>query len=214
MPWNPAIWWSMRRLRLAVEVDCDRRLIVAGVDPHEYASLLLAVGERISATPFAWATALAGSRSSLETRILAMTSSLRPRHTKLAIVGVCTIAAALIAIACASPVPDPVVPPPAGTVVPVKFDKVTRDSMVDLMVRNPGTAGHAMFTKAMFDSITRDSAMRAAADTNHHYRRAPLTEVEERQLENRLVNQLRRAWVAAKAHAAASPSDSVRVLRP
>jgi predicted transcriptional regulator/beta-lactamase regulating signal transducer with metallopeptidase domain len=63
MPWNPAIWWAMRRLRLAVEIDCDQRVLGRGVDAHHYATLLLAVGERMSRIPFAWATALGGSRS-------------------------------------------------------------------------------------------------------------------------------------------------------
>ncbi len=157
MPWNLAIWWSMRRLRLAVEVDCDRRLIVAGVDPYEYASLLLAVGERISATPFAWATALAGSRSSLETRILAMTSSLRPRHIKLATLGVCAVAAALIAIACASPVPDPVVPPSAPANVVAKPATFTHDSqkMPFCGDARPCGAGKG---HAVLDNVSRDKA--------------------------------------------------------
>ena len=136
MPWNPALWWALHRLRLAIEIDCDRRLLARGVDPRQYASLLLAVGERISATPFAWATALAGSRSSLETRILAMTSSLRPRHYRLAIGGAAVLAAGLIAIACASPVPESVVPPaaPAGTVA--KAAIVTHDSVMPVGVKD------------------------------------------------------------------------------
>ena len=27
MPWNPALWWQLHRLRLAVEIDCDRRVL-------------------------------------------------------------------------------------------------------------------------------------------------------------------------------------------
>ena len=107
MPWNPAVWWAMRRLRLAVEMDCDQRVLARGVDPREYASLLLAVGERMSATPFAWATALGGSRSSLERRIVAMTAPFRPRHPRVAVAAIGICCAAMIAIACASPVPDP-----------------------------------------------------------------------------------------------------------
>ena len=109
MPWNPAIWWAMRRMRLAVEIDCDGRLLRRGVDPHFYASLLLAVGERMSATPFAWATAFGGSRSTREKRIVARTTPLRPKHLRLAIAGMGAVALAVIAIACAFPVPDPVV---------------------------------------------------------------------------------------------------------
>ncbi len=109
MPWNPALWWAMRRLRLAVEMDCDQRVLARGVDPREYASLLLAVGERMSATPFAWATALGGSRSFLERRVIAMTTRLGPRYRRLAMAGVGAVIVALIAIACAAPVPDSLV---------------------------------------------------------------------------------------------------------
>src|SRR5690606_19455117 len=27
MPWNPALWWQLRRLRAAIEVDCDARVL-------------------------------------------------------------------------------------------------------------------------------------------------------------------------------------------
>lgn len=40
-PWNPALRWTVRRLREAVELDCDRRLARAGVDRAAYARLLL-----------------------------------------------------------------------------------------------------------------------------------------------------------------------------
>ncbi len=127
MPWNLALWWSLRRLRLAVEVDCDRRLLAQGADPRLYASVLLAVGERMSTMPFAWATALGGSPSSLETRIIAMSSSCRPRHYRLAISGATLAAAGLVAIACASSVPDSIMPPsaPAVTSKPTPATRVT-----------------------------------------------------------------------------------------
>lgn len=110
MPWNPAIWWAMRRLRLAIEIDCDQRVLGRGVDAHHYATLLLAVGERMSTIPFAWATALGGSRSFLERRIIAMTTSFRPRRSRGAIIAVSAAIALIVAVACESPVPDPIAP--------------------------------------------------------------------------------------------------------
>ena len=44
MPWNPAIWWQIRRLRLAVEIDCDRRVLARGVHRRSYGALLLRIG--------------------------------------------------------------------------------------------------------------------------------------------------------------------------
>lgn len=41
MPWNPALWWQLARLRAAIELDCDRRVLAAGVPARRYAELLL-----------------------------------------------------------------------------------------------------------------------------------------------------------------------------
>ena len=43
-PWNPVAWWLFLRLRYTVELDCDRRVLAAGGDPHAYGTLLLEVG--------------------------------------------------------------------------------------------------------------------------------------------------------------------------
>jgi len=131
MPWNPALWFAARRLRLAVEMDCDQRVLAGGVDPQQYASLLLAVGARMSATPFAWATALGGSRSSLETRILAMTPELTPRRRRVAITCAVTAIAGIVAIACSSPVPDPVTP----AQVPQRSPSTSADAEVAKLMR-------------------------------------------------------------------------------
>jgi bla regulator protein BlaR1 len=73
MPWSPALWYMAYRLRLAIEVDCDRRVVRGGeVDVHAYGSLLLAVGRRRSALPLA-AAAFSRPRSALEHRIDRMT---------------------------------------------------------------------------------------------------------------------------------------------
>ncbi|MGD2121092.1 MAG: M56 family metallopeptidase, partial [Gemmatimonadota bacterium] len=40
MPWNPALWWMGRRLHLAVEGDCDARVLARGVPARRYGSLL------------------------------------------------------------------------------------------------------------------------------------------------------------------------------
>ncbi len=77
-PWNAALWFVVRRLRLAIELDCDRRVLRASGDAHEYGALLLAVGSRQSIS-FPLATALLERRSLLERRIRAMTSA-TPRH--------------------------------------------------------------------------------------------------------------------------------------
>jgi hypothetical protein len=68
MPWNLPLWWQLRRLRFAVEIDCDARVLRRGYDVSRYGETLIAVGERQSAT-ITMVAAMAESRSLLEQRI-------------------------------------------------------------------------------------------------------------------------------------------------
>lgn len=76
MPWNPIVWWQLHRLRLAIEYDCDRRVIERGVSRREYAEALLAVGSRVSEAPFA-AAAFTERKPAVERRLRRMTDPLR-----------------------------------------------------------------------------------------------------------------------------------------
>ena len=71
-PWNAVTWLLFRRLRLAIETDCDARVLEASPDVRAYADLLLEIGERTlgGATPM---TALAEPNSILAKRIDLMT---------------------------------------------------------------------------------------------------------------------------------------------
>lgn len=103
LPWHPLAWWMLSRLRLAVELDCDRRLLRRGAPARAYGAMLIDLAGRRSALPLG-APALADTGSHLERRILAMTSP-RPRHTLLR--GLALGAAALVAVlaACEARVP-------------------------------------------------------------------------------------------------------------
>jgi bla regulator protein BlaR1 len=68
IPWNLPLWWQLRRLRHAIEVDCDARVIGNGHDAVSYSESLISVGERQSAYIGAVA-AMAESASRLEQRI-------------------------------------------------------------------------------------------------------------------------------------------------
>ena len=68
MPWNLPLWWQLRRLRQAIEVDCDARVLKAGHDLRHYGEALLDVGQHQSGYIGAVA-AMAESRSFLEQRI-------------------------------------------------------------------------------------------------------------------------------------------------
>jgi bla regulator protein BlaR1 len=51
MPWNAALWWQLRRLRLAVEMDCDNRVVSALGDANAYGELLFKVAQAASRGP-------------------------------------------------------------------------------------------------------------------------------------------------------------------
>jgi hypothetical protein len=72
MPWNPALWFCLSRLRLAIEIDCDRRMLQRGVRIENYASLLIDISAVQRAMPLVFA-AFPGSHSHLERRLIAMT---------------------------------------------------------------------------------------------------------------------------------------------
>jgi beta-lactamase regulating signal transducer with metallopeptidase domain len=51
MPWNLAMWWNLRRLCLAVEMDCDNRVVAALGDANAYGELLLKVAQTANRGP-------------------------------------------------------------------------------------------------------------------------------------------------------------------
>lgn len=86
LPWNLPILWMLRRLRFAMEVDCDARVIRRGVDPSVYGLALLYVSERQSRAPIP-AIALIERTSQLERRINLMSST--PHKHRVLLVGLC-----------------------------------------------------------------------------------------------------------------------------
>lgn len=51
MPWNLALWWLLRRLSLAVEVDCDNRVVARLGDANAYGELLFKVAQAYARGP-------------------------------------------------------------------------------------------------------------------------------------------------------------------
>jgi TonB family protein len=104
VPWALPLWWQVRRLQLAVETDCDRRVMRAGADAHAYGVLLLSVGARSPRQPLLAPTAFSEERSLLERRIEAMTSPSSKR--RLVLTALATGVSALsVAAACMTPRP-------------------------------------------------------------------------------------------------------------
>lgn len=101
-PWNPAVWWIARRLRVALEVDCDSRVLRRGSDPRTYGLLLLEAGSRAAGCRLP-IPALSRPLSSLEERLRIITAERRSgrlRAARLALV-------AGILIATAAFMPEP-----------------------------------------------------------------------------------------------------------
>ena len=72
LPWHPAVWWMASRLRLAVELDCDRRVLQRGASVRDYGTLLIDLTDH--RTGFGAALpAFSCTPSHLERRLLAMT---------------------------------------------------------------------------------------------------------------------------------------------
>jgi beta-lactamase regulating signal transducer with metallopeptidase domain len=104
LPGNAALWWQLRRLRLAIEIDCDRRVVSRhGHDPHAHGMLLLATRERASRGTPALAMAMAAMRSGLGRRVEALVDG-RPRS---AVRRLSAVAAAILLAAGIASVPAP-----------------------------------------------------------------------------------------------------------
>lgn len=105
MPWNPALWWCAARMRRAIELDCDARVLRRHPSPRAYGYLLLQVAARgNNAGPLAVPLVnLLRLPSELELRLRAMT---RPRTIggRTALAGAaCAVAA--MSVAFTTPVP-------------------------------------------------------------------------------------------------------------
>jgi bla regulator protein BlaR1 len=104
VPWNPVMWWMLRRLRAAVELDCDDRVLASGANRLAYASVLLDVSERSAPLRLA-KPALAEPKGLLSRRITAMLpNKMKTRWPWAAVYGLTAIA--LLALACETPAPD------------------------------------------------------------------------------------------------------------
>ena len=108
-PWNAGLWWLARRLRLAIETDCDRRVLRAGADVRGYGALLLEVGSRAGRRPVPAGAAFSETASSLERRLVAMTAA-PPRHPTARTLALGALAGVSLAIACSAPRPAPLRP--------------------------------------------------------------------------------------------------------
>lgn len=112
-PWNPSLWWALSRLRLAVEGDCDGRVLARGIHAKAYGALLLEMARRTRKPPGLALALSEGGKTSLERRLLMIPQpsgkSRRKAATAAALAGFF-----LLALACETPLPpveSPAAPP-------------------------------------------------------------------------------------------------------
>ena len=103
-PWNPAFWWGFRRLRAAMEVDCDRRVLARGARPAAYGGLLVRIGATSSHAAALPVLSLAGSHSTLERRLKAMKQSTSRNAVPVSII-CAVLAVGVMVLACQADTP-------------------------------------------------------------------------------------------------------------
>jgi beta-lactamase regulating signal transducer with metallopeptidase domain len=80
-PWNLALWWQLRRLCLAMEMDCDSRVVARLGDANVYGALLLKIAEASSRGP-RLQPALLGGVGTLERRLTMLLAPTPLRHVQ------------------------------------------------------------------------------------------------------------------------------------
>jgi beta-lactamase regulating signal transducer with metallopeptidase domain len=139
MPWNVALWWQLRRLRLAIELDCDARVLAGTADVGAYGRLLLEFGRARRAVQFA-GTALVDNATDLETRIRRMTSRARMTRSR-AFVG--SMIAGVVAIVVGCQLPEPPAPAPSAPRQSRGRAVTSADSAPKTGVRDTAARAHA-----------------------------------------------------------------------
>lgn len=166
LPWNPTVWWMLRRLRLAVELDCDQRVLSRDGGVRRYAELLLMTARMPSEHARALVAGLGENESDLERRILAMTESaqpsVRPMLSRALVPSL--LAGALILAACETPRPDPVGPSALGIEARAAVaEKLPEDEWIL-------HEGPARLRRQMRDSLIQEDEV--TADQSHYHLRS------------------------------------------
>lgn len=103
-PWNIPLWWQLRRLRCAIEIDCDARILRDATSETEYGEALVKVQQHRTRMPIG-AIALIEPVTQLERRIRIMMN--RKNRGRNSVISICTlVAVSLLSAAGAVNAPD------------------------------------------------------------------------------------------------------------
>ena len=104
-PWNLALWWQLQRLRLAVEMDCDNRVVSALGDANAYGELLFKVAQAASRGP-RLQPAFLGS-GMLERRLTALLAPTPLRHVQKFLLPAVALGLLFVVLSMPHPMPSP-----------------------------------------------------------------------------------------------------------
>ena len=137
LPWHPAAWWALSRMRLAIELDCDARVLKRGVEPRPYGALLIDIAGQYAGLRVG-ALALADGTSHLERRLLAMNRS----RTRLALVRTALLGAVAtlsVAMACEARLPT------SAEVDQMNVASIEKTAMKAKLLAESGEEGRAYY---------------------------------------------------------------------
>jgi hypothetical protein len=103
MPWNPVMWWLLRGMRWAAEVDCDSRVLRHDVPARAYGSLLIDLAGRTPRYSFG-VSHLSESSAALKRRLQAMTARI-PSWARTRAVALGALSALALVGACEAKMP-------------------------------------------------------------------------------------------------------------
>ncbi|MEO8316007.1 MAG: M56 family metallopeptidase [Pseudomonadota bacterium] len=164
MPWNLPLWWQLRRLRHAIEVDCDARVLNSGTNAAEYGETLIAVGERQSSYIGAVA-AMSESPSFLEQRIRIMISK-PPKFWQITSTAMGCLSLVLVAVAAQVSPPNAQLAEP----VPISVDANVLDrytgyyKLSDTSIMTVTRSGAQLFGK-----LTGQPAIEMFPESSTHF---------------------------------------------
>jgi len=151
LPWNLPLWYLLVRLRRAIELDCDQRVLGSGVDVRDYGHLLIDVSRRRVRSPLP-VIGLALNRSFLAQRVDAMTQNLSCMRYPRALAAV-ALGGVFVAVACE--LPTPVEPNENVHVVPQEIREVTRHARAILKVSVDDSLSVAVAIRPQLEDLQR-----------------------------------------------------------
>lgn len=169
VPWNPAVWWLARQLRLALELDCDARTLARGGDAHRYAKLLLFMSQQhaVPAARTTLALSLSRSSSQLSQRILAMQQQMQPhrRHASRSTRFALTVASLIAAVgACNTDIPGTVTLPEDEVVVTESAEEAAASVAGEPEVVSISEVAQDPSTRSLTDAPTTDTVVETEQD--------------------------------------------------